>query len=161
VQTTGAPLVHTPDTHESDCVHRSASAHGVPSGAIGSEHVPVAGAQVPAWWHASLAAQTTGLPPAQTPDWQASTWVQASPSLHTVPSGAAGSEHVPVAGAHVPAWWQASLAVQITGLPLAHAPDWHVSDWVQRLPSLHADPFGLAGLEHVPVAGAHVPASWH
>lgn len=32
---------------------------------------------------------------------------------------------------------------------------------VQALPSLHAEPFGFAGLEQSPVAGLHVPPSWH
>src|SRR6058998_324237 len=32
---------------------------------------------------------------------------------------------------------------------------------VQALPSSHAVPSGLAGLEHAPVAGLQVPASWH
>jgi hypothetical protein len=36
-----------------------------------------------------------------------------------------------------------------------------VSLWVQALPSLHAVPFGFGGFEHAPVAGSHVPASWH
>jgi hypothetical protein len=45
--------------------------------------------------------------------------------------------------------------------PAAQAPDWHVSGVVQLLPSLHAMPFAFAGFEHVPVAGLHVPASWH
>jgi hypothetical protein len=31
--------------------------------------------------------------------------VQALPSLHDVPSGAAGFEHMPFAGLHVPAVW--------------------------------------------------------
>src|SRR5688572_28637342 len=32
---------------------------------------------------------------------------------------------------------------------------------VQALPSSHAAPSGLAGLEQVPVAGSHTPTSWH
>ena len=32
---------------------------------------------------------------------------------------------------------------------------------VQLLPSLHVVPFGAVGLEQVPVAGLHVPATWH
>ena len=41
------------------------------------------------------------------------------------------------------------------------APDWHVSVCVQASPSLHAVPFAAAGFEHAPVAGLHVPATWH
>jgi hypothetical protein len=36
-----------------------------------------------------------------------------------------------------------------------------VSPTVHTLESLHVVPFALAGFEHVPVAGLHVPASWH
>jgi hypothetical protein len=51
--------------------------------------------------------------------------------------------------------------VQTTGLPPTHTPDWQVSVWVQALPSLQAVPSALDGLEHVPVAGSQVPATWH
>ena len=40
-------------------------------------------------------------------------------------------------------------------------PAWHESDCVQALPSLHEVPFAAAGFVHVPVAGLHVPATWH
>jgi hypothetical protein len=36
-----------------------------------------------------------------------------------------------------------------------------VSDWVQTLLSVQGAPSGLAGLEHRPVAGLQMPASWH
>jgi hypothetical protein len=48
--------------------------------------------------------------------------VHALPSLHAVPLAAVGFEHVPVAGAQVPATWHWSLAVHVTGVPDAHAP---------------------------------------
>ena len=32
---------------------------------------------------------------------------------------------------------------------------------MQAFPSLHAVPFGSAGLEHAPEDGSHVPAAWH
>jgi hypothetical protein len=48
--------------------------------------------------------------------------VQAFPSLHDVPFGAAGFEQSPVAGLHVPATWHASLAVHVTGFDPTHAP---------------------------------------
>ena len=51
--------------------------------------------------------------------------------------------------------------VQVTGLRPVHAPAWHVSVCVHALPSLHAVPFVAAGFEHAPVAGLHVPATWH
>jgi hypothetical protein len=47
--------------------------------------------------------------------------------------------------------------VHTTGVPLVQTPFWHVSDWVQRFPSLQADPFGLGGLEQIPLR--QVPAS--
>ena len=40
-------------------------------------------------------------------------------------------------------------------------PFWQVSLCVQALPSLHAVPFAAFGFEQVPVAGSHVPATWH
>ena len=95
------------------------------------------------------------------PDWHASVCVQASASEQAVPFGAFGLEQVPVDGLHVPATWHWPLAVQITGLEPAHVPDWHVSVCVQASASEHAVPFGAAGLEQVPVAGLHVPATWH
>src|SRR5207248_1149783 len=40
-------------------------------------------------------------------------------------------------------------------------PLWHVSLCVQALPSLQAVPLAAAGLEHCPVEGLQVPATWH
>ncbi len=51
--------------------------------------------------------------------------------------------------------------MQTTGFDPTQAPCWHVSVVVQALPSLQALPFAFAGLEQAPVAGSHVPASWH
>src|SRR5207249_4671089 len=103
----------------------------------------------------------TGLAPVQTPTWHVSVCVQALPSLQLVPSGFAGVEQIPVAGLHVPAAWHWSLAVQITGFAPMHVPAWHVSVCVQAFPSLQIVPSGFAGFEQVPVAGSHVPATWH
>jgi hypothetical protein len=94
----------------------------VPSGAFGVEQLPLAGLQLPARWHASLAAHVTGFEPVQTPPWQASVCVHALPSLHVVPSEAAGFEHVPEFGSHVPATWHVSLAVHVTGFDPVQAP---------------------------------------
>src|SRR2546426_207329 len=99
----------------------------VPSAAFGFEHVPVAGLQVPATWHWSLAVQTTGLDPVQIPDWHVSVWVQALPSLQFVPSEAFGFEQVPVAGLQAPATWHWSLAEQTTEFDPVQIPDWHLS----------------------------------
>src|SRR5436309_680749 len=78
-----------------------------------------------------------------------------------MPLGLAGFEHVPVAGLEVPAAWHWSGALQVTGFVPVHAPAWQVSLRVHALASSHAVPLGFAGLEHVPVAGSQVPASWH
>src|SRR5439155_1491563 len=128
---------------------------------LGFEQVPVAGSHVPATWHWSLAVHATALEPVHVPDWHVSVWVQALPSLHGVPFEAPGFEQVPVAGLHVPATWHWSLAEHRTGLEPVHVPDSQVSVWVQALPSLHAVPFEALGFEQVPVAGSHVPATWH
>ena len=102
-----------------------------------------------------------GLVPVHVPDWHASLCVQALPSLQDVPFGALGFEQIPVAGSHVPATWQGPLAVHVTGLEPVHVPDRHVSVCVQALPSLHAVPSAAFGSEQTPVAGLHVPATWH
>src|SRR5438270_563512 len=47
--------------------------------------MPVAGLQIPCWWQAPGTGQMTALPPAQTPPWQTSVWVQALPSLQALP----------------------------------------------------------------------------
>jgi hypothetical protein len=72
-----------------------------------------------------------------------------------------GLEQVPVAGLHVPALWQESSGLQVTGLVPWQVPAWQTSVCVHRLPSLQAVPSGAVGLEHVPVEGLQVPGSWH
>jgi hypothetical protein len=68
--------------------------------------------------HRWQAAQSTGLLPTQTPSWQVSVWVQASPSSQPVPS--ATFTHRPVAGLQL---WHCGQPVaqvqgpQLTGLP--------------------------------------------
>jgi hypothetical protein len=68
----------------------------VPSDAAGFEHAPVDALQVPATWHWSDATHVTGLPPVQTPAWQVSIWVQALPSLQTVPFVTGVCVHAPL-----------------------------------------------------------------
>jgi len=161
VQTTGLLPVQTPLWQVSVCVQALPSLQALPLIFAGFEHVPVVGEQVPAVWHWSEAVQTTGLLPVQTPLWQVSVCVQALPSLQVLPLAFAGLEHVPVVGEHVPATWHWSEAVQTTGLLPVHVPFWHVSVCVQAFPSLHVAPFAFAGFEQRPVAGLHVPATWH
>ena len=110
-------------------------------------------------WHGSLGVHTTGFDPVHAPAWHVSVCVHALPSLHAVPSGAAGFEQLPVPGSQVPATWHWSLAVQTTGFDPVHTPAWHLSvPCVHAFPSLHTVPFGTAGFEQVPVPGLHVPA---
>jgi hypothetical protein len=92
---------------------------------------------------------------------QASPAVQAFPSLHAVPSAAAGTEQAPVTGSQVPATWHWSAAAQVTGVAPAHVPARQTSIWVHALPSLQAVPSGAAGVEQAPVVGLHVPETWH
>src|SRR5439155_544869 len=160
-QVTELPAVHVPPWQVSLSVQASPSLHPVPSALLGFEHSPVPGLHVPASWHWSGAGQVTELPAVHVPPWQVSLSVQASPSLHPAPSALLGFEHSPVPGLHVPASWHWSCAVQVTEVPAVHVPPWQVSLSVQASPSLHPVPSGLLGLEHSPVAGLHVPASWH
>jgi hypothetical protein len=68
-------------------------------------------------------------------------------------------EQAPLFGSHVPATWQASLAVHTTGLAPTHAPDWHASVSVHALPSLQPVPFEASGFEQTPDDGSQVPAT--
>jgi hypothetical protein len=151
---------HTPLRHASVRVQTFPSLHAAPSGFAGFEQPPVAGSQIPATWQASLGVHVTGFDPVHTPLWQVSVRVHAFPSSQAAPFPFGGLEQRPVAGAHIPATWQASLGVHVTGLDPVHTPPWQVSVWVHPFPSLQAAPFPFGGFEQRPVAGAHVPASW-
>src|SRR5207244_3600259 len=105
--------------------------------------------------------RAAGCAPLDGPAWEVAGPVRALPSLQAAPSGFAGFEHAPVAGAQVPASWHWSAGAQVTGFVPLHSPAWQVSVRVQALPSLQAAPSGFAGFEHAPVAGSQVPASWH
>ena len=103
--------------------------------------------------------QTTTFTPTQTPDSHVSVCVQASPSSQPAPSDRWGFEQDPDEGSQTPATWHWSLAVHTTAFVPVQVPDWHVSVCVQALPSSQEAPFALFGLEQVPVAGSHVPAT--
>jgi hypothetical protein len=123
----GDPVpAQTPPVQTSLSVQVLASLHALPSAFAGLEH-PDSGAQVPASWQVSLAVHVRGLPPWQAPDTQPSLVVQRLPSLQGVPFGAVGFEQMPVAGAHVPAWWQASVGAHRIGFVPWHAPEEHTS----------------------------------
>src|SRR3989442_381354 len=105
VQTTGLAPTQAPAWQVSVWVQALPSLQVVPSALSGLEQVPLAGSQVPATWHWSRAVQTTGLAPMQAPAWQASLWVQASPSVQALPFGLFGLEQGPLAGSQGPASW--------------------------------------------------------
>jgi hypothetical protein len=157
VQVTGLLPAQLPDWQVSICVQALPSLHVVPLALAGLEHCPVTELQTPTSWHWSDAAQVTGLAPAQIPAWQVSVCVHALPSEQAAPLGFAGFEHCPDSGSHAPASWHWSDATHVIGLVPVQVPDWQLSVWVQALPSLHAVPLTLAGLEHCPVAESQVP----
>ncbi len=161
VHTTGFAPVQVPAWQVSVCVQASPSVQPVPSGWDGFEQMPSAGLQTPATWHWSSGVQTTGLAPVQVPAWQVSVCVQASPSVHPVPSGWDGFEQMPSAGLQTPATWHWSSGVQTTGLAPVHVPAWQVSVCVQASPSVHPVPSGWDGFEQMPSAGLQTPATWH
>src|SRR5262249_10730464 len=78
-----------------------------------------------------------------------------------VQPGTDGLEQVPVWGSHTPAVWQLSCGWHWRDAPARQAPAWHVSAWVQALPSLQLVPSAFAGFEQVPVVASQVPTSWH
>ena len=157
MHTTGVPPVQVPLWQVSPCVQTFPSLQVLPL-ALGGFEQPVAGLQVPATWHWSLAVHTTGVPALQTPDLQVSPCVQLLPSSQALPFGFFGFEQVPFEGLQVPARWQVSDAVQTTGFVPVQVPFWQVSLRVQALASLQVVPLAFAGFEQTPVAGLHVPA---
>jgi hypothetical protein len=154
-QTTGLLPTHTPAEHESVCVHLSPSSHEpVRTGLL---HLPVWVSQVPALWHWSLGVHETALPPTHAPDWHVSDWVQALPSLQTVPSVLLGLEQAPVLLSHVPTSWHWSLALQVTGFLPTHLPAEQPSVLVQALPSSQPVPSMRGDLEQAPVSVLQTP----
>src|SRR5437879_6168060 len=160
-QATGLAPTQAPASQVSVCVQALPSLHGAPLSLGGLLQTPVAGSQVPAVWHWSAAAQTTGFAPTQAPAWQVSVCVHALASLQVVPLGLAGLLQAPVAGSQVPAAWHWSAAVHTTGFAPTQAPAWQVSLCVHALASLQLVPLGLAGLLQAPEAGLQTPAVWH
>jgi hypothetical protein len=159
--TTGLLPTHPPAWQVSLCVHEFPSEHAEPFAFSGFEQAPVAELQVPARWHWSSTAHTTGLAPTHEPTWQVSASVQALPSLHAEPSLLEGFEQTPLAGLQLPATWHWSKALQAVGLVPRHAPAWQASVWVQAFPSEQSEPLGRAGFEQAPLLGSQVPAAWH
>ncbi len=118
--------------------------------AVGKEHVPLAGSQVPAPWHSSGAGHALGALPTHLPalhdhdrQWSVCVAEQSVPSAFAI-----GAEHVPLAGSHVPGSWQRSVgAGHVFGFEPLQPPAWHV--YVCK---------HLSGPEHgVPVSGVGLP----
>ena len=108
--------------------------------------------------HAILSSQVMAFP-VQVPPTQVSGPWHTEPSLQAVPSGLAGLLHRPVLLSQVPAEWQLFDAGQVTWLAGVHTPAWQASPLVQGLASLHLTPSCLLGLEQMPVAASHTPAT--
>ena len=102
-------------------------------------HAPVVGLQVPAAWHWSSAAQTTGVPLAQKPAWQASPCVQALPSLHWV--SVVHETQVPVDSRHCCPDAQFAFFVQSVGGASSQDVPMHLS--MPGPPSTVVSPPGL------------------
>jgi hypothetical protein len=80
------------------------------------------------------------------------------PSSQVLPSASAGFEQAPVVWSQMPAAWQLSDALQVTGEPLWQVPAWQLSATVQALPSLQAVPSGAGGLVQ-PMGARQTPAT--
>jgi len=81
--------------------------------------------------------------------------VQTFPSVQEFAS-LATNPHAPFSGLHASSV-HGFVSLQITGLLPTHAPVWHVSVWVQALPSVHVVPLVAGGFEQRPVPELHVP----
>ena len=156
LQTRPAPGWHVPPPQVSPVVHAFASSQAF---VLFVKTHPVAGLQLSVVQTLS-SLQTIAEPP-QAPAEHASPEVQAFPSSHVDPSGAAGFEQTPDAGSQTPASWHASEATHTTGFAPVHTPPSQVSVCVQALPSVHVEPSAFAGFEQIPELGLHRPASWH
>ena len=137
------------------------SSQAVPSVLAGPLHAPVPESQLPASRHWSGAVHTTGSAPTQSPAWQVSTVVQASPSsqdkmllLYTQPLDGSqissvqplsslqsinpGTNRQPIPAAQLSVV-QALESSQVVGPPLTQTPTTHWSPLVQGSPSLQAE----------------------
>jgi hypothetical protein len=175
-----APGTQLPPLHLSPTVHPSPSEHEAPS--LFWVTQPAVALHVATRHELLGCAHMTAAPPPHVPAMQVSPVVHAFASLHMVPSAETG--HVPPGEMHVPAGWQV-LAGHVTGLEPVHAPLLQEYARKQRSVPVHVVPsvfgdelqpvFGsqpavmqglfvlhvIAGLEHLPEVGSHVPAVWH
>jgi len=125
------------------------SLQAVPFATAGLEQVPVAGLQVPAVWHWSIAVHVTGLAPRHAPAWHASVCVHALPSSHAVPLTRLDHAVVDSAGVHA---WQA-LAGLMSPAGIAIPPMTQPGPQLpvaQTRPLPHDVPSGSVAWAHVP-----------
>src|SRR5881628_639179 len=163
VQVTGGVVcVHTPLSQVLIPLHMFPSSQSAPLLFAGFEHMPVLVLQVPAVWQASEAGQVTGgVVCVHTPLSQVLIPLHMLPSSQSAPLVFAGFEHMPVLVSQVPAVWQASEAVQVTGgVVCVHTPLWQVLIPLHMSPSSPSAPSVFAGFEHMPVLVLQVPAVW-
>ena len=127
VQLTGVPARQTPVVQASAPLHRSVSAHDVPSTTDANTQPPVAGLQAFVV-QGLLSSHTSGVPEAEhTPEVQVSVPSQRSASAHDVPSLTGANRQPPVAGLHESVV-HGLPSLQATGVPLPeHTPEVHVS----------------------------------
>jgi len=159
----GTRVPHIPFRHCVPLVQGLSSSQGVPFCTFVPMHSPLTQCSpIVQGFPSSQDVSSGSCPlPVHTPLWQLSPVVQPLPSLHAVPLGFGGFEHTPVAGSQAPSSWHWSEIVQTTGLLPMQTPLSQASLCVQASPSLQAVPLGAAGLEHSPVDGSQVPATWH
>ena len=107
--------------------------------------------------HGLPSLQSGAGPPTQLPPLQMSLVVQALPSSQ---GALFGVFKQPVAGSQLSSV-QGLPSLQLGAGPPTQLPPLQVSLCVHASPSSHAVPSPSAGFEHMPVAGSHVPGSWH
>jgi hypothetical protein len=139
VHVTGFAPVQAPLWHVSVWVHAFPSLHAVPLLAFVYADVLTAG------WHVSHVFAPFVAPAATH-----------APPIAQNPLFSVGVEHAPVVALQVPAVWQESGAVHVTGFAPTHAPLWHASVWVQAFPSLQDVPLATFVYADVLTLGWHV-----
>jgi hypothetical protein len=148
LQSSGVPAVQVPATQVSAPLQALPSEHDVPFVTGVAVH-PVAALQ-PSVVHGLPSLHVSGVPAVHVPPWQVSPPLQALPSEHDEPFATAG-------------FWQPAIAsqvslvhgfpsLQLSGVPAAQVPLWHVSAPLQAFPSAHDVPFATGVAVH-PVAG--------
>jgi hypothetical protein len=140
LQLRAVPAVQLPAWQLSAPLQTVASRHGVPL-ATGVFEQPKTGLQASVV-QTLLSLQLSGVPAVQVPPWQVSAPLQTLLSRHAVPLSTAVLAQ-PDSGLQVSVV-QTLLSLQLSAVPAAHAPLWHVSAPLQTLPSLHAVPFVTA-----------------